>query len=163
MALRFCHRCASEVEDAGGFCLLGHPLRLEPPIPSVSHIRDEVDRAFVEARIEAAEPAPTEPEPQQLCGAPGQEPQPEPVPAPVSRAEPPPALESDPLDTATPPPPPLGTRRRPTVWESLDEDEAPDASDPIAAFAPAGRMDWGPDRNGVLPLVLRRREDPATA
>jgi hypothetical protein len=151
MALRFCHRCACEVEDAGGFCLLGHPLRLEPPIPSVSHIRDEVTRAFDEARIEASDA--------EAGDDPGREPGD--MPARVLRVEPS-APDPDPLDTSVPPPPPLGTQSRGTVWEALASEEPPDGSDPIAAFAPAARMDWGPERSGVIPLV-RRREDPATA
>lgn len=33
MAQRFCRHCGSDVEDAGGFCLLGHPLAAPPPPP----------------------------------------------------------------------------------------------------------------------------------
>ncbi len=157
MALRFCHRCACEVEDAGGFCLLGHPLRLEPPIPSVSHIREEVTKAFDEARSEASDAgAVLGPGRDDVAEAPS-------VPEHALVAHEALAPEHDPLDMSAPPPPPVGTHRRRTVWEALASEEPGDASDPIAAFAPAARMDWGPDRNGVLPLVLRRREDPATA
>src|SRR5918992_57337 len=54
MVLRFCEKCAAEVEDVGGFCLLGHPLRLDPPIPSVSHVRNEVDRVLDEVRVDGS-------------------------------------------------------------------------------------------------------------
>jgi hypothetical protein len=31
MAQRFCHHCGSDVEDTGGFCLLGHRLAVAAP------------------------------------------------------------------------------------------------------------------------------------
>jgi hypothetical protein len=103
---RFCPQCRSEVEDAGGFCLLGHPLRSVAPVASLSELRAEVDRAFEEARVQ------------------------------VARA----------LGEA-PAPPPLPRAASAVVTVELD---APGVSDPITEFAPAPRMDWGPEKQGLL-------------
>ena len=150
MALRFCHRCACEVEDVGGFCLLGHPLRLEPPIPSLSHIRDEFDRALEEARAEERAPR------VEADGADLERPSRWGLPAfAAARVA---ARRAETRPAAVPPPPPHRT-----VWESLGEEPAGDVADPIAAFAPPPRMDWGPERARRVPLALRRREGPAPA
>lgn len=46
------------------------------------------------------------------------------------------------VQMSSPPPPPL--RPAPTtVWDVLGQSRS-EANDPIAAFAPAPRMDWGP-------------------
>ena len=108
MSDRFCPRCMAEVEDVGGYCLLGHPLSEAAPSGSLTDLRAEVDRAFEEARVQVAH----------VLGA----------------AAPP------------PPPPPVAARR--TVL-TLDQ-EAHTGPDPIADFAPAPRMDWGPDRRQGL-------------
>ncbi len=108
MAQRFCTQCGTDVEDAGGFCLLGHSLRVSAPADnSLSALRAEVDEAFEEARV--------------LVSA---------------------ALSADP--SAPPPPPPPMTRM------ATIEDRPLSGSDPIADFAPAPRMDWGPERHGLL-------------
>ena len=111
MSDRFCPQCNSEVEDAGGYCLLGHPLRSSAPVASLSELRAEVDRAFEEARVQVAHA---------LGDAP-----PPPPPASVMLSTPSPLY-----DLATPEPASIG-------------------ADPIADFAPAPRMDWGPERQGL--------------
>ena len=121
MSVRYCERCGSDVEDVGGFCLLGHALRVDPPIPSVAAIREEVDRAFDEARAEVAS-------------------------------------SGDSGDSHEPPPPPESAR---SVWAALRDDGG--AADPMAAFAPAPRMDWGPERARLLSPRRRGRERPAPA
>lgn len=103
MANRFCSACQTDVEDVGGYCLLGHSLRVAAPSDSLKALRDEVDQAFEDARVQVAH---------SLVGAP-------------------------------PPPPPALAPLRVTVDESSD-------SDPIVDFAPAPRMDWGPERQGLL-------------
>jgi hypothetical protein len=106
MSERFCPQCQSHVEDAGGFCLLGHRLSVAAPAASLRDLRDEVDRAFEEARVQVAH-----------------------------------AL--DPV--GTPPPPPS------TSSVTIDIDGLSlQGSDPIVEFAPAPRMDWGPERQGLL-------------
>jgi hypothetical protein len=134
MDLRFCARCAAEVEDVGGFCLLGHPLRLDPLIPSVADWRDEIGRACDEARVETA--------------------------GPTAAAE-----DRPPRDAAQPPPPPPAESARSgrSVWRSLDDDGAAVSGDPIQAFAPPARMDWGPQRSRFLVRPLGRRQPPAHA
>jgi hypothetical protein len=113
MDLRYCERCGAEVQDAGGYCLLGHPLRLDPVIASVSEWRQELDRAFDEAR-------------------PDQD------------------LEAD-ADAVEQEPP------RRSLWATLGQSDGVVGNDPISAFAPAARMDWGPEeRSGFLARSLRR-------
>lgn len=104
MTQRFCSRCNAEVEDTGGFCLLGHNLRLAAPADSLSALRAEVNRTFDEAREQLAE-----------------------VMAPVAAMAP-------------------AEEQHHTVWEGLDDHAALTPDDPIAAFAPPPRMDWGPSR-----------------
>jgi hypothetical protein len=132
MPYRYCRACDADVEDAGGYCLLGHPLRLDAPMPSVAEMRDEVSRALGEARPEGhASEAHTD-------------------------GEPAPEVADARLDT--PPPPDI----RATVWHSL-EDTTPETADPITAFAPPPRMDWGPEQSGLRrrnPLRRRQRHAP---
>ena len=52
MTQRFCHRCGSDVEDTGGFCLLGHRLAVAGP--------DEV-RDAAAAQLGVAPPPPPPP------------------------------------------------------------------------------------------------------
>ena len=106
MSDRFCPRCNATVEDAGGFCLLGHPLREVAPVASLSELRAEVDRAFEDVRVQV--------------------------------------LAS--LGEAPPPPPPSSEGRMVVTIEA----EPSSGTDPIVDFAPAPRMDWGPERQGLL-------------
>lgn len=110
MSTRYCPRCRAEVENAEGFCLLGHPLKFEAPTDSLAHLRAEVDRAFEQATVEVAAAISAQPS------------------AYVSAAE------------MSPPPPPPTTR----VFETIDQPTR--ASDPLVEFAPAPRMDWGPEK-----------------
>ena len=117
--MRFCPTCAAEVQDAGGFCMLGHRLR---PEVSTDPLHDDLDKVFqgLAAEIESASTRPSSPVP--------------------SRPAPP------------PPPPASPMKHAQTVWDDLDT-KALTRDDPIASFAPAPRMDWGPDRT-----VLSRLE-----
>ena len=119
MTERYCPKCQTEVEDVGGFCLLGHSLRLRPITASLDELRDEVDRVFEEARV-------------QVAAVTGE------IPKIGSSAAPP------------PPPPPLPDdleeqtkTRMKEQWASFEEDARAE-TDPITAFAPNTRMDWGP-------------------
>lgn len=116
---RFCPQCRSEVEDAGGFCLLGHSLRAVAPTDSLAALRAEVDKAFEDARVSVSST---------LADLP--------VPPP-----PPPATGTAVATHA--PPPPLRPRF------AIEEPPA-GTTDPITDFAPAPRMDWGPERQGFL-------------
>lgn len=108
MSERFCPRCNAEVEDTGGYCLLGHSLRVSAPADSLAALRAEVDLAFEEARVQVAH-----------------------------------ALG----EAGPPPPPPLATPV--TVYPRMEETPS-QGTDPITDFAPAPRMDWGPDRRQGL-------------
>jgi hypothetical protein len=183
MTQDFCHTCNSEVEDTGGFCLLGHRLRLEAPaVPSVGGLREEVDRAFESVRMEAMESlnavaAAARPEAGTLPSAPVSV-----APAPPAPLAPSPAPTSftDEVESflarqtsqpAPPPPPParaVAAPQAPTharIYRALDAELGPIESDPIAAFAPPPRMDWGPERGRLAGALssLRRKATDATA
>jgi hypothetical protein len=141
MTLRYCSRCAGEVEDAGGFCLLGHRLSLEPLIPPLAQMRGEVARALGAPRVEVlgADGVPKAADPYRMAaerarieisGTPGTERQ-----ASASR-------EADP-------------QRSPTVWEVLQEAISDPPEDPMAAFSPPSRMDWGPQERTKFLTSLR--------
>ena len=118
MSERYCPKCRADVEDVGGFCLLGHDLRLRAMTDStMNQLRAEVDRAFEEARVRVAAITGEIP----LVGA---------APPP-----PPPPLPDD-LEDQT-------KARMQELWAGFEE-EPPSASDPITQFAPNARMDWGP-------------------
>ena len=124
MSNRFCPTCHTEVEDAGGFCLLGHSLRVAAPdsTDSLSALRAEVDQAFEDARV-AVGHALTE--------------------TPLRGAAEAPATPAAPAVHAAPPPPPPA---RPGINEGFTGE----GHDPITDFAPAARMDWGPESKGFL-------------
>lgn len=133
MGQRFCSRCGAEVEDVGGFCLLGHSLKLSP----MTQQRAEGPRLHTSDTYEPLRPDPR-PEPARPPASPER----------VTLAAPPP-----------PPPPPLPddlaeqTKGRiDDLWAGL-EDSAASPSDPITAFAPNTRMYWGPE---VTKLRKRR-------
>ena len=148
MTSRFCPTCGAEVTDAGGYCLLGHSLRLQPPVESLAELRSEVDRAFEAARRQLA---------QVIAEGPG---------APAGEhAQAPPATNGGqpvvgspavgaPVRRVPPPPPPPPARR--DVFSRLEDESPASTSDPITAFAPPARMDWGPERSG---LRKRSRHD----
>lgn len=58
----FCNRCNAEVENAGGFCLLGHRLSAfapppPPPPPEMTDLKQAVNEVFAEAATAVAAPA----------------------------------------------------------------------------------------------------------
>ncbi len=75
----FCNRCNTEVEDAGGFCLLGHRLNAlappppPPPPPPMTDLAEAVAEVFVEAEAKVAAmaeaPEATEPEPSRYASS----------------------------------------------------------------------------------------------
>jgi hypothetical protein len=136
MANRFCPTCRSDVEDVGGFCLLGHRLALSAPTAPLAELRADVDRAFAEAQTRVEEALATVP-----VGAVGSQ-------APLPPPRPPAAASIATKTEPTPPPFAEGSPRpqAPAVYSSLDA-HAVAPGDPIAAFAPAPRMDWGPERS----------------
>jgi hypothetical protein len=165
MAQRFCSRCNAEVEDAGGYCLLGHDLRLEAPFDSLKALRAEVNRTFDDARRELADvmapAAVLAPE----IGGPAEDLQLDASGLSASEAHPTYPVRLDealvveghtvderewsdaraedpaPSPAASPP------DAHPTVWEGLDETPSLSPGDPIVTFAPSPRMDWGPRRS----------------
>ena len=168
MTIRFCPTCRSNVKVEDGFCLLGHSIRLEPMTQSLTELRAEVDAAFdevdhvfdearrlihagapqVEQTAPAAEvPAPAALAPTTFAGAPAvltelaketAAPTVAPAPAPVSES-----------------PPPGSRPSYADLWKRVEGEET-GSKDPIASFAPAPRMDWGPSRGSRFRFSLRR-------
>jgi hypothetical protein len=130
---RFCPTCHAEVEDTGGFCLLGHSLRVAAPdsSDSLSALRAEVDQAFEDARVAVGHALSEVPSAPASYSA----------PAPASYSAPAPAAQ------ATPPPPPPSA---PAAKLRIEGGYTGEGHDPITDFAPAARMDWGPERQGFL-------------
>ena len=125
MTLRFCSRCRADVEDAGGYCLLGHPFPRETS-DALSDLRAEVDKAFEKIKIEIPvtglastlqAPAPSSPEPYEE------------------------------LRTSNELVEEMAQSRR-DYWSQLrDEvDVSVSRDDPILSFSPSPRMEWGPEK-----------------
>ncbi len=134
MSLRFCARCRADVEDAGGYCLLGHPLPPDGADP-IADLRAEVDRAFDKIKIEipATGMASTFP------GAGGgtlEERGPGPEAYEELRASDEHLVEE------------MAQTRR-DYWSQLRADETDlsvSRDDPILSFSPSPRMEWGPEK-----------------
>ncbi|MQA99472.1 MAG: hypothetical protein GEU78_04155 [Actinobacteria bacterium] len=142
---RFCPTCGTDVEDVGGFCMLGHSLKVSAPSAALSTLRAEVDAAFEEAKLKVAAVLGT--------SAPNAPIQPVPSPRsvePLGITEPEPLVDpapaSSPVRTPPPPPPPApaGTARMDT--QPVVVPPPSNGSDPITAFSPPPHMDWGPRR-----------------
>ena len=120
MKLRYCPRCRAEVEDADGFCLLGHPLPVANEDP-IADLRAEVHRAFKQVQVDISEVF--------------EEKLDEPVPEPAAGVYA--QLKSD-ADVAEE----IVESRR-DVWRALEDDDPVERDDPILSFSPSPRMEWG--------------------
>ena len=125
MELRFCPRCRADVEDAGGFCLLGHRFPVADADP-IADLRAQVDNAFSKVQLEVAAVFETEPASDV------------PTPAPSSLYE---ELAEDDGEVAEEM---RVTSRK--VYEELAFDAPVSRTDPIIAFSPSPRADWGPEK-----------------
>jgi hypothetical protein len=135
MTVRFCTACEGEVEAIEGHCLLGHPLRHEAVTGSIDDLRAEVNVAYEEASFRVATVL-------------------------VEEGETPKGLVITPVAVVPPPPPPPPPHRHRPSYEEMwaaYADDAEGSNDPIAAFAPPPRMDWGPKRL----MTLRRKAHAA--
>jgi hypothetical protein len=143
---RHCARCATEVEDRGGFCALGHPLKLGSVDGSIDSLRAEIDEVFEAARLEVSGV---------LEGRDGAPPPPPPVAPTGTGAHVTPTVDDVPTADDY-------KQRARGVWAVLEEDVSMD-DDPIEAFAPPPRMDWGPKRSTLLGRLSNpRRPSSAT-
>jgi hypothetical protein len=148
---RYCTACAADVEVGGP----ARPSEHRAPVQSIAELRAEVDRASDLAMAEIA--AHTGRSERTSSGRPAAPPPPPPAPRP-HEAPAPPRSTPEPLPPAalTGPAP---DHPRTTVWSALEERaDYEGEEDPIVAFAPAPRMDWGPDRpviNEVRNLLRR--------
>jgi hypothetical protein len=178
---RFCPSCQAQVADTGGFCLLGHRLGFDPADDSFKDLRAEVEQVFEAARLEVEavlDPSRTTPVVAQPTPAPPAVAPAPPAAVPVRAVsvggvlEPPPspsAVEHVPASNSglgSPQPPVIAQEAHVaggpnSVWSRL-ADQTPIDGDPIEAFAPPPRMDWGPERT----TIWRRRSHarrPSTA
>ena len=144
MAERYCPSCGTDVEDAGGFCLLGHPLRLQPmtDAETLTDLRAEVDKAFEDAKVQVEE-------------ALGEIDINVPPPPPGPRSKVAPSTGAQELDQPGTP-----VRAYDDLWKGF-EAEAARGDDPITAFAPPPRMDWGPERSKLRRRGIRAYPEPA--
>ena len=140
MSLKFCSRCRADVEDVGGYCLLGHPLPQDAVDP-ISDLRAEVDKAFEKIKIEI----PVSGMASTFQAAPV--PSPEPT---VSNLEPATStfegyeeLRSSDEHLVEE----MAQSRR-DYWSQLrdEDDSSVQRDDPILSFSPSPRMEWGPEK-----------------
>lgn len=124
MTLRYCPRCRADVEDAGGFCLLGHrfPERNEDPI---ADLRAEVDRAFNKVQLEISSVFDEKVD--------------EFVPASSTGVYEQLKSDDQTLDEIV--------EKRRNVWRELSEEGSVTRDDPIQSFSPSPRMEWGPGKS----------------
>ena len=169
MALARCPVCEAEVEAVDGSCLLGHAVPAPAIAPGVAsrldELRAEVERAFDDAarKVEAAltGEVPLVPKHEAVVPLQRQATKPLRVDTPVLPGSPfaasPPRSEATQAPTtwqapsaAAPPPPPSRRLDVASMWQKANQ---PGNDDPINAFAPAPRLDWGPEAK----KRLRRR------
>ena len=154
MTTRFCPRCDAEVEDTGGYCLLGHPLRAVPLVPTIGELRGEPapDTAgWLPPPVAGTEASPRHSEPRPVMATVGgakaqSQASAEPSPA----AGPEEAREQDALPAES---------ARYGLWDTLFSTEPSRivANDPIADFAADGRINWGPRRRFLPGRPFRRQ------
>ena len=143
--VRFCTRCRADVEDVGGFCLLGHRFPVTAADDPLADLRAEVDQAFQKVQAEVAtalDPVRTSTADLFRSDLPG--------PEPIAEDE---MLEEMQVTSKA-------------LWAPLEEDAPVSRNDPIVAFAPSPRMDWGPEgsklkRKSGRSGVRRSRPNPA--
>jgi hypothetical protein len=155
MSVRFCPTCSSDVEVADGFCLLGHSVRLEAQMDqSLSELRAEVDKAFAEARVvvtTAMGPPPPPPPPADAASQASAPSHLRPAGVPVSPSVLMSRQPAEPDTIAVGPTEHSPARATavavaPAAWAPLATEPSLAGTDPIEAFAPPPRIDWGPDR-----------------
>lgn len=123
MSIRSCATCGAPLRLADEVCALGHLVLEVPPEQTVEGPPgDRSELAELRAKVNEAFVV-AESQLQLLTAK---------VEAPAAPSAPPPP----------PPPPP------PQLFTPLPGAEADRVDDPITAFAPAARLDWGPEKNG---------------
>jgi hypothetical protein len=129
MSLRFCSRCRADVEDVGGYCLLGHPLPQDNVDP-ISDLRAEVDKAFEKIKVEVPVTGMAS-----AFRASGGSLSPAVEPYEELRAS-----DEDLVEEMA--------QTRTDYWSQLrDEvDVSVSRDDPILSFSPSPRMEWGPEK-----------------
>jgi hypothetical protein len=140
LSLRFCSRCRADVEDVGGFCLLGHTFPQDTSDP-ISDLRAEVDKAFEKIKIEI--PVSGMASTFQTAGAPSPEPTLSNLEPATSTFEGYEELRSSDEHLVEE----MAQSRR-DYWSQLrDEvDSSVERDDPILSFSPSPRMEWGPEK-----------------
>ena len=129
---RFCPGCRAEVEDTGGFCLLGHRLALDPPVASLKALREEVDKSFSGSELRAVAPSALDEAWDALA-----------EPVMVGAQEAASAPDVEPVREAAPPPPPPSPAS-PTAAPALA---------PVAPAAPVAAAEAPVTPSPVVPMV----------
>lgn len=144
---RHCPRCATEVEDRGGYCALGHRLKLDPMDgSSIDSLRAEIDQVFEAARLEVSGVL------HSSDAASAEQPS-----GPSASDSSAPLTDADDVPTTE-----VYRERARGVWAALEEDVSMEG-DPIEAFAPPPRMDWGPKRSTLLRRLSHPRKPSSAA
>lgn len=137
-AVRFCPRCSADVDDVGGFCLLGHRFPATAADDPLADLRAEVDLAFQKVQAEVALAL----DPMRALAAENESSEAD------SNADE--MLEEIQVTSKA-------------LWASLEEETPVSRNDPIVAFAPSPRMDWGPADSKLKRRSGVRRSRPHTA
>ena len=124
-----CHECAAPLSEGETVCALGHLVAIAPvaaasaesPVSELAELRAKVNQAFAAAESQLQVLT----EMQAAPSVPEQ-------PVPVRASVPPPP----------PPPPPA-----PQLFAPMPSPGEDRLDDPITAFAPAARLDWGPEKS----------------
>ena len=153
MTTRYCIHCDAEVEDTGGFCLLGHLLRSAPLTPTIGELRGDPGPDSM-GDLEPSNPpfhGPKRDAQVVTAGAMAEERRPDGPSAGFSPSSPPEASEEhDALPAES---------SRYGLWDTLFS-PGPSrilANDPIADFAADGRINWGPRRRFLAGRPFRRQ------
>ena len=152
LSTRSCAECAAPLGPTDDVCLLGHRAP-DRPTSDLAELRAKVNEAFAAAETQlqlltaelpvaeepvAAQASPVHAAPVLGGDLPGLEVTAE-MPAVSPIARPTPAALAPP----PPPPPPPASQ----LFTLLPDAAADRLDDPITAFAPAARLDWGPEKN----------------
>jgi hypothetical protein len=113
MAIRYCPKCQANVQETGGFCLLGHRVALDPLSAPLDELRAE------SAKGEAAKPDAANPEQEPVSNVTPARRRPVVVerrrPVPDKSSEEPEHAENDPITEFAPPPRMDWGPRRPSL------------------------------------------------
>lgn len=157
MDARACSACGAPLGLADEVCELGHHTRADLQV-DLAALRSAVDEAFSAAESQVAllarslspELPEAPPSPLGMTAI-------EAAQQPLAETGDPARASAPPFRAASAPPPPPPPPPVPVLYAPLPEAAEDRLDDPITAFAPAARLDWGPERTGSKAESLRKR------